>query len=85
MFALMPVIASVCQRERCALVTLDIGFSDIRMYPPKLYPGLIVLRLRQQEKPRVLEVLRHLIPVLASERLEHRLWIVEEDRIRIRD
>ena len=78
-------IASVCQRERRALVTLDTDFSDLRTYPPKLYPGLIVLRLRRQEKPRVLEVLRHLIPVLASERLEHCLWIVEEDRIRIRD
>ena len=64
-------IASVCQRERRVLVTLDMDFADIRAYPPELYPGLIVLRLRQQDKPRVLEVLDHLLPVLSSEPLEH--------------
>ena len=78
-------IASICQRERRALVTLDMDFADIRTYPPKQFSGLIVLRLRRQDKPRVLEVLSHLVPVLSSEPPEHRLWIVEEDRIRIRN
>ena len=78
-------IAFVCQYERRALITLDIDFADIRAYPPERYPGLIVLRLRRQDKPHVLEILIHLMPVFSSEPLEHRRWIVEEDRIRIRD
>ena len=78
-------IASICQRERRALVTLDMDFADIRTYPPKQFLGLIVLRLRRQDKPRVLEILSHLVAVLSREPLQHCLWIVEEDRIRIRD
>lgn len=41
--------ASICQRERRALVTLDMDFADIRTYPPKQFLGLIVLRLRRQD------------------------------------
>ena len=77
-------IASVCQQERRALITLDTDFADIRAYPPEKFPELIVLRLRWQDKPHVLEILDHLIPVLSSEPLEHLLWIVDETHIRIR-
>ena len=66
-------IASVCQREKRALITLDADFA-----------GLIVLRLHGQEKTHVLEILDHLMRVLSSEPLEQHLWIVEETRIRIR-
>jgi predicted nuclease of predicted toxin-antitoxin system len=78
------VIAAICQGETRVLVTLDIDFADIRAYPPSDYPGLIVLRLNQQSKPHVLEILRRLVFVLAAESPEGHLWIVEPDRIRIR-
>jgi predicted nuclease of predicted toxin-antitoxin system len=77
-------IAATCQREQRALVTLDAGFGDIRSYPPEQFHGLIVLRLQRQDKPYLLEVFKRLIPILAAERLESRLWIVEEGRVRIR-
>jgi len=77
-------IASVCQQEGRVLITLDTDFADIRAYSPKQFPGLIVLRLRWQDKPHVLEVLDHLMSVLSSEPLEHLLWIVEETHIRVR-
>lgn len=79
-----PDLASVCQREQRALVTLDLGFADIRTYPPNEYPGLIVLRLNRQDKPHVLTVLEQLLPRLAEEPLVNRLWIVDENRLRIR-
>jgi predicted nuclease of predicted toxin-antitoxin system len=78
-------IAFVCQQEGRALITLDTGFADIRTYPPEQFPGLIVLRLRWQDKSHVLEILDRLIPMLSSEPLEHLLWIVDETHIRIRD
>lgn len=78
-------LAVLCQRESRILVTLDMDFADIRAYPPAEFPGLIVLRLRQQDKPHVLDVLAHLIRVLGEEPLERRLWVVEETRIRIRE
>jgi predicted nuclease of predicted toxin-antitoxin system len=77
-------IASVCQDEALALVSLDTDFADIRAYPPSQYSGLIVLRLRTQDKPRVLDVLRRLLPLLSSDPLIQHLWIVEEERVRVR-
>jgi predicted nuclease of predicted toxin-antitoxin system len=77
-------LATLCQRESRTLVTLDMDFADIRNYPPVEYPGLIVLRLSQQDKPHVLNVVARLIPPLGQEPLERQLWIVEETRVRIR-
>ena len=79
-----PDIASVCQRERSVLITLDTDFADIRAYPPKHYFGLVVLRLGRQDKPYVLGIIARLLPVFSIEPLEGHLWIVEKNRVRIR-
>jgi hypothetical protein len=63
-------------------MTLDMDFADIRVYPTAKFPGLIILRLRQQGTPRVLDVVANLIRLLEQEPLERHLWIVEETRIR---
>jgi predicted nuclease of predicted toxin-antitoxin system len=78
-------LVAVCQREHRALVTLDAGFADIRNYPPASFPGIVVFRLHRQDKAHVLRVLDQLLPVLSTEPLEQRLWIVEEARVRIRE
>lgn len=77
-------IAEVLQAEGRALITLDLGFADVRAYPPASYSGLVVLRLTQQDKPHVLKIVGRLVPSLATEPVIGRLWIVDEDRIRIR-
>ncbi len=79
-----PEIASACRRERRALVTLDLGFADIRTYPPEEYHGLIVLRPKRQDKAHVTGMIEQLLPILEKEQLANRLWIVEEERVRIR-
>jgi predicted nuclease of predicted toxin-antitoxin system len=80
-----PRIASVCRTEDRALITLDMDFADIRTYPPNQYPGVVVLRLRRQDKPHVMATVAGLIPLFSAEVLERRLWIVEEDKLRIRE
>lgn len=77
-------IIEVCNTEGRAIVTLDLDFSNVRAYPPKDHVGLIVLRLRQQDKPHVLNVVGQILDMLESEQLIGRLWIVEEGRVRIR-
>jgi len=77
-------VAAVCREEERILVTLDLDFADIRAYPPSEYPGLVVLRLKQQDKPHVLGVFGRLVGVFQEEPVEGSLWIVEEERIRIR-
>jgi predicted nuclease of predicted toxin-antitoxin system len=77
-----PQLATVIQREARGLVTLDLGFADIRSYPPRDYQGLIVMRPSTQDKPRVLQVFSAVVPLLEKEPLIGRLWIVEDNRIR---
>jgi predicted nuclease of predicted toxin-antitoxin system len=77
-------ILDICQEEERTLVTLDLDFSDVRSYPPQEYFGLLVLRLHQQDKMYVVETIRRIIPLLQHEQIERRLWIVEENRIRVR-
>ena len=78
-------VATICQQEARVLVTLDLDFADIRTYPPAHHAGIMVLRLQRQDKPHVLEVFVRVIPGLSQEPLAQRLWIVEENRIRIRE
>jgi predicted nuclease of predicted toxin-antitoxin system len=40
-----PTLMKACCVEGRVWVTLDLGFADIREYPPEQCPGLIVLRL----------------------------------------
>jgi predicted nuclease of predicted toxin-antitoxin system len=73
-------LAAICQKE----VTLDNDFADIRTYPPDKLPGIIVMRLNRQDKVNILEVLSHAMRLFPKESIEQHLWIVEEDKIRIR-
>ncbi|MCD6289538.1 MAG: DUF5615 family PIN-like protein [Anaerolineae bacterium] len=62
-------IAAICQREARTLITLDTGFTDIRTYPPDQYAGLIVLRLKRQDKRHVLAIVARLATKLSEESL----------------
>lgn len=73
-----------CRDENRALITLDSDFSDIRIYPPSEYFGIIVLRLKSQDKANILAVLSRLIKIISEEIVERHLLIVDEKRIRIR-
>jgi hypothetical protein len=78
-----PAVLQVCQTERRAFVTLDLGVADIRQYPPADYEGLIVLRPRHQSIGAIQALVSGLIPQLSREPLVGQLWIVEPGRIRL--
>ncbi len=77
-------IADVCNAEGLVLVTLDLDFANIQVYPPDRTSGIMVFRVSDQGKPRLLQVLKQTLPLLGSEQIERRLWIVEDSRVRIR-
>ena len=79
-----PDIAAICQEEERILVTLDKDFSDIRTYPPENYPGILVLRLRRQDKPHILNVFNSFKDLIPKEPLKRHLWIIDENQVRIR-
>jgi predicted nuclease of predicted toxin-antitoxin system len=76
-------IYQLCQDEQRALVTLDVDIANVRAYDPKSSSGVIVLMLARQDKQWMLDAMARALPVLQREPLA-KLWIVEEDRIRIR-
>ncbi len=79
------VLAQTCQQERRALLTLDMDFADIRAYPPQDYEGILVLRLSRQDRRAVAQTIMRLLPLLSTEPLSGKLWIVDDRRIRIRE
>jgi predicted nuclease of predicted toxin-antitoxin system len=78
-------IAVVCQAEQRVILTLDLDFSNIRRYPPQDYAGIIVLRPGSKGRASVMRTLTQFMPLLSTVPLIGHLWIVEEQRIRIRN
>ena len=78
------VVSTTCRDEGRILVTFDVGFANIRAYPPAEFPGFIVFRLSTQDTPHVLAVAARVIEALRDRPLQNELWIVEEANIRTR-
>ncbi len=76
-------IAEACRSEGRVLISLDLDFSNIQVFPPENYAGLIVLRLRTKGRIAVETVFRRVIAHLDQEPIAGQLWIVDEQRIRI--
>ena len=76
-------LIAVCKREHRTLITLDVGFADIRAYPPGDYSGIVVLRLAILDKQHILRTTSRLLGAFAGTDLAGQLWIIEESRIRI--
>ena len=78
-------VALICLTEERVLVTQDMDFADIRMYPPGEYPGIVVFRLTSRTRDDLLEVGARLIETLNRSIPRGQLWIVEDTRVRIRE
>ncbi|MEI7901727.1 MAG: DUF5615 family PIN-like protein [bacterium] len=78
-------IAAVCKRESRVLVTLDTDFCNILIYPPREFSGIIVFRTDDQSNPIVFAYSHRVLSALAVESPLGKLWIVDRQRIRVRD
>lgn len=78
-------LITVCQTEERTLITLDWDFSDIRHYPPSKHSGIVLLKLTSQSKKSATRLLEKMLSLLKVETLRGKLWIIEENRIRIRE
>ena len=65
-------------------MTLDLDFANIRAYPPGEHTGIVVLRVKRQDKPTVLAYVRRLAAALTRRNPAGELWIVDGNRIRFR-
>ncbi len=77
-------VATASRQEGRILVTLDLDFANIRAYPPGEHTGIIVLRVKRQDKATVLAYVRRLAVALTPRNPGGELWIVDGNRIRFR-
>jgi predicted nuclease of predicted toxin-antitoxin system len=77
-------LAKICSDEGRTLITADLDLSDMRQFPPTGTPGYIVLRLNDQSRDHQVQFIRRVVPLLVTQPLKDRLWIVDEKKVRIR-
>lgn len=77
-------IALSIRTEGRVLITLDLDFANIQAYSPSTYSGIIVLRLKRQDRHAVLGLVLRIVSALKMRLPAGDLWIVEPDRIRFR-
>ena len=80
------VIATYAQSQHWCILTRDVGFGDIRTYPPKDFHGIVVVSLPNHASiDLIVETIRRFIDRLtALPDLAGRLAVVDIDRIRVR-
>ena len=77
-------IMDACRAESRILITLDLDFSDIRLYPSGEHKGIWVLRPHQQSISSTLGLLESALRVIDTEPAEDRLWIAQPGQVRVR-
>jgi len=76
------LVAKAALEQRC-LVTLDLDFANVLLFPPRDYCGIAVLRLPSKLRSSdLLTACSTLITGLCRAEISGRLWIVEPGRIR---
>lgn len=78
-------VLEACRNESRVLITFDLDFSDIRLYPPASHSGVWVLRPHTQNIANTLVLLKGALVALESESARARLWIIEPGNVRIRE
>lgn len=78
-------VIDASRAEDRILVTFDLDFSNIRLYPPADHKGIWVLRPHTQSIDNTLALLKGALIVLETEPTPGRLWTIESERVRIRE
>lgn len=82
--AIDSVILARVQSEGRAILTMDKGMADVRVYPPDQYAGIVLFRPRSTGRNATLAFVRRQLPTLLQQNLAGHLFVVSESGIRIR-
>lgn len=78
-------IAEFARQNGLCLITGDLGFANIRDYPPAEYPGFVVLRIPSVAGSNwIRRVVEEWLLSGYAEQAAHCLTIVEPGRVRLR-
>ena len=71
--------------ERRVLIPLDLDFADIRAYPLGSHAGIWALRPAVQTFRTIELLVLAGLRLASTERIEGQLWVIDAQRVRIRD
>ena len=80
-----PNLLAASGTEDRILVTPDLDFADIGVYPTGSHRGIRVLRPANQTFDTILNLVQAGLRLAVIERTAGQLWVVDEKRVRIRD
>ena len=78
-------LLDICIKESRCLITLDKDFINTIDYPPENYPGIIYIKSKSQGKSVINSIIERIIPILETEKIKGKLWLVNEENIKIVD
>jgi predicted nuclease of predicted toxin-antitoxin system len=73
----------VCIESRF-FITLDLDFSDVRLFPLGTHPGILLLRPRSKSRQAVLDVLERVVREYSLTHFQGCLVVADETQTRIR-
>ncbi|MFH2031252.1 MAG: DUF5615 family PIN-like protein [Bacteroidota bacterium] len=77
-------VIHLAREEKRVLLTHDIHFSNILMYPSKEHSGIIRIRIHPPLLNTIINALSNLLNSLPAEQFNKKLIILEKDGFRIR-
>lgn len=77
-----PLILQAAGREGRVLMTYDLDFADIRVYPPGSHAGIVVFRLKDQRWRTLRQPVQRLLEETDLDSLRGSLAIVDAARVR---
>lgn len=81
-----PIIHRYAQQHGLVLVSADVEFGNVILYPPGTHAGIILLRIPNElAAPKLRARVVAFVRTIPPDRWRGRLFVVEPDRVRIRD
>ncbi|MGH9817052.1 MAG: DUF5615 family PIN-like protein [Candidatus Acidiferrales bacterium] len=77
-------VAAAAIREQRVLLSLDLGFADIRDYPPGSHPGIVVFRPVSRDRHTVGRLVKEFASRGDLEALRGCIVVVDPGRTRVR-
>lgn len=76
-------ILATAAREGRAVVTLDVGFANIRRHPPTDTAGVVLIRSKDLALPSITPIIGRLAELLTREPVAGHLWVITANGLRI--
>jgi predicted nuclease of predicted toxin-antitoxin system len=77
-------IAQLAKKTKRIIITHDMHFADILMYPPEEYSGIIRIKIHPPNAPTIIAALKDLLSKVTPDKLDKKLVVLEADGFRIR-